>query len=90
MFEKLIYWKIRTCQKPNLYDIFTWACKILIFLFLTERKRMSVIIEDSAGIIWLYCKGADASIFPLIVSGNVQEASAQVTDFSRVRLLQIQ
>ena len=60
-----------------------------ILLFLIERKRMSVIIQDSSEDIWLYCKGADTSIFPLIVNGNIQEASTQVSDFSMVCTIQI-
>jgi magnesium-transporting ATPase (P-type) len=46
---------------------------------------MSVILEDSDGVIWLYCKGADSSVFPLIEHGNIEEAKAHVADFSMVR-----
>lgn len=38
-----------------------------------------------AGDFWLYCKGADSSLFPLIVSGKVNEAIVHVADFSMVR-----
>lgn len=50
--------------------------------FTSERKRMSVIVQDSSNDIWLYCKGADSSILPLIVGTDVDEISAQVFDFS--------
>lgn len=50
---------------------------------------MSVIVQDSSNDIWLYCKGADSSILPLIVGTDVDEISAQVFDFSMVRFLQI-
>jgi len=46
---------------------------------------MSVIVKDSSGDIWLYCKGADSSILPLIAEGKIQKAIAHVTDFSMVR-----
>lgn len=47
---------------------------------------MSVIVEDSAGDIWLYCKGADSAVLPLIVEGKVQETIIHVADFSMVSL----
>lgn len=50
--------------------------------FTSERRRMSVIVQDSSNDIWLYCKGADSSILPLIVETDVDEVSAQVFDFS--------
>ncbi|XP_011501705.1 PREDICTED: probable phospholipid-transporting ATPase IF [Ceratosolen solmsi marchali] len=50
--------------------------------FTSVRKRMSVILKDSNGIIWLYCKGADSSVFPLIQYGRIQEAKSHVADFS--------
>ncbi|XP_049868001.1 phospholipid-transporting ATPase IF [Pectinophora gossypiella] len=33
--------------------------------FTSERKRMSVIVRDKDGRIWLFCKGAESSVFPL-------------------------
>lgn len=45
---------------------------------------MSVIVKDSEGDIWLYCKGADSSVIPLIVEGKIQEVKAHVADFSMV------
>lgn len=45
---------------------------------------MSIIVKDSANDIWLYCKGADSAVLPLIVQGKVQEASLHVADFSMV------
>ncbi|EFN88498.1 Probable phospholipid-transporting ATPase IF [Harpegnathos saltator] len=56
--------------------------KLEILEFSSERKRMSVIVKDETGDHWLYCKGADSAVFPLIVSGKVQEAAAHVADFS--------
>ncbi|XP_014470440.1 PREDICTED: probable phospholipid-transporting ATPase IF [Dinoponera quadriceps] len=56
--------------------------KLEILEFNSERKRMSVIVKDADGDIWLYCKGADSAVFPLIVQGRVQEATTHVADFS--------
>ncbi|XP_011879867.1 PREDICTED: probable phospholipid-transporting ATPase IF isoform X2 [Vollenhovia emeryi] len=56
--------------------------KLEILEFSSERKRMSVIVKDSSGDIWLYCKGADSAVLPLIVEGKVQEAAVHVADFS--------
>ncbi|XP_024937348.1 probable phospholipid-transporting ATPase IF isoform X3 [Cephus cinctus] len=50
--------------------------------FTSERKRMSVVVEDAAGDLWLYCKGADSAIFPLIVKGRIKEANDHISDFS--------
>lgn len=46
---------------------------------------MSVIVKDTAGDIWLYCKGADSTILPLVVAGMINETIAHVADFSMVR-----
>lgn len=54
-------------------------------LISSDRKRMSVILKDTAGDIWLYCKGADSSVFPLVHDGDFEAAKAYVADFSRVR-----
>lgn len=45
---------------------------------------MSVIVKDEANDLWLYCKGADSAVFPLVVKGKVEEATAHVADFSMV------
>ncbi|XP_023288615.1 probable phospholipid-transporting ATPase IF isoform X2 [Orussus abietinus] len=51
--------------------------------FSSVRKRMSVIVQDSDGDLWLYCKGADSEMFPLIVKGNVEQAKVHVNNFSK-------
>ncbi|XP_046820654.1 phospholipid-transporting ATPase IF-like isoform X3 [Vespa crabro] len=56
--------------------------KMDILEFSSERKRMSVIVKDTADDLWLYCKGADTSILPLIIEGDVETAAAHVEDFS--------
>lgn len=37
-----------------------------ILEFNSTRKRMSVIVQDSANNIWLLCKGADSILYPLL------------------------
>ncbi|XP_018352435.1 PREDICTED: probable phospholipid-transporting ATPase IF [Trachymyrmex septentrionalis] len=56
--------------------------KLEILEFSSERKRMSVIVKDSSGDIWLYCKGADSAVMPLIIKGETQKTNAHVADFS--------
>ncbi|KAL0110201.1 hypothetical protein PUN28_013685 [Cardiocondyla obscurior] len=56
--------------------------KLEILEFSSERKRMSVIVKDSSEDIWLYCKGADSAVLPLITEGQVQKAVVHVDDFS--------
>ncbi|KAK1123006.1 hypothetical protein K0M31_008642 [Melipona bicolor] len=56
--------------------------KLEVLEFTSERKRMSVIVKDTAGDFWLYCKGADSAMFPLIISGKINEAITHVADFS--------
>lgn len=38
--------------------------------FTSDRKRMSVIVEDESGKIYIYTKGADAIMIPLLASGQ--------------------
>ncbi|XP_008544618.1 phospholipid-transporting ATPase IF isoform X1 [Microplitis demolitor] len=51
--------------------------------FTSERKRMSVIVQDSAGELWLYSKGADSEMFPLMHEGKIQQTEEHVADFSQ-------
>ncbi|CAG5058813.1 unnamed protein product [Parnassius apollo] len=39
--------------------------RLQIIEFTSERKRMSVIVRDKDGKIWLFCKGAESSVFPI-------------------------
>uniref|UniRef100_A0A7N6AM32 Phospholipid-transporting ATPase n=1 Tax=Anabas testudineus TaxID=64144 RepID=A0A7N6AM32_ANATE len=50
-----------------------------VLTFDSVRRRMSVIVRDSrAGELYLFCKGADSSIFPRVVSGKVEQVRARV------------
>uniref|UniRef100_A0A671N5Y7 Phospholipid-transporting ATPase n=1 Tax=Sinocyclocheilus anshuiensis TaxID=1608454 RepID=A0A671N5Y7_9TELE len=46
--------------------------------FDSVRRRMSVIVRSSSGEYYLFCKGADSSVFPRVVSGKVEQVRARV------------
>ncbi|KAJ8252755.1 hypothetical protein GJAV_G00205210 [Gymnothorax javanicus] len=46
--------------------------------FDSVRRRMSVIVRSSSGEYLLFCKGADSSIFPRVISGKVEQVRARV------------
>ncbi|KAM3958482.1 phospholipid-transporting ATPase IF [Aphomia sociella] len=39
--------------------------KLQVIEFTSERRRMSVIVRDKDGKIWLFCKGAESAVIPL-------------------------
>ncbi|XP_045447755.1 phospholipid-transporting ATPase IF-like [Melitaea cinxia] len=39
--------------------------RLQLIEFTSERKRMSIIVRDKDGKIWLFCKGAESSVFPI-------------------------
>lgn len=45
---------------------------------------MSVVVSDSSDQLWLYCKGADSFLLPLVVSGHREETLRHLNDFSMV------
>ncbi|XP_068612611.1 phospholipid-transporting ATPase IH [Brachionichthys hirsutus] len=49
-----------------------------VLTFDSVRRRMSVIVKSDAGERYLFCKGADSSIFPRVVSGKVDQVKARV------------
>ncbi|XP_037135095.1 probable phospholipid-transporting ATPase IH isoform X1 [Syngnathus acus] len=49
-----------------------------VLTFDSVRRRMSVIVKASTGELYLFCKGADSSIFPRVVSGKVDQVKARV------------
>uniref|UniRef100_A0A8C9ZL64 Phospholipid-transporting ATPase n=1 Tax=Sander lucioperca TaxID=283035 RepID=A0A8C9ZL64_SANLU len=44
-----------------------------VLTFDSVRRRMSVIVRSSSGELYLFCKGADSSIFPRVISGKVDQ-----------------
>nr|XP_020511028.1 probable phospholipid-transporting ATPase IH [Labrus bergylta] len=49
-----------------------------VLTFDSVRRRMSVIVRSSTGELYLFCKGADSSIFPRVISGKVEQIKARV------------
>uniref|UniRef100_A0A3B3U9U4 Phospholipid-transporting ATPase n=1 Tax=Poecilia latipinna TaxID=48699 RepID=A0A3B3U9U4_9TELE len=49
-----------------------------VLTFDSVRRRMSVIVRSSTGELYLFCKGADSSIFPRVVSGKMEQIKARV------------
>nr|XP_030712572.1 probable phospholipid-transporting ATPase IH isoform X4 [Globicephala melas] len=49
-----------------------------ILSFDSVRRRMSVIVKSAAGEIYLFCKGADSSIFPRVIEGKVDQIRSRV------------
>ncbi|XP_055298222.1 phospholipid-transporting ATPase 11C isoform X2 [Sitodiplosis mosellana] len=59
--------------------------------FTSDRKRMSTIIKDGKGDIWLYTKGAESHVFPLCLNTSSQQNLMKLTqqhidDFAKVGL----
>uniref|UniRef100_A0A7N8YA07 Phospholipid-transporting ATPase n=1 Tax=Mastacembelus armatus TaxID=205130 RepID=A0A7N8YA07_9TELE len=48
-----------------------------VLTFDSVRRRMSVIVR-ATGEFYLFCKGADSSIFPRVISGKVDQVRARV------------
>uniref|UniRef100_A0A674I0U2 Phospholipid-transporting ATPase n=1 Tax=Terrapene triunguis TaxID=2587831 RepID=A0A674I0U2_9SAUR len=46
--------------------------------FDSVRRRMSVIVRSVAGDIFLFCKGADSSIFPRVTEGKIDQIRSRV------------
>ncbi|XP_040342981.1 phospholipid-transporting ATPase IH isoform X7 [Herpailurus yagouaroundi] len=49
-----------------------------ILSFDSVRRRMSVIVRSATGEIYLFCKGADSSIFPRVIEGKVDQIRSRV------------
>ncbi|KAL4691271.1 hypothetical protein H8959_014232 [Pygathrix nigripes] len=56
-----------------------------ILSFDSVRRRMSVIVKSATGEIYLFCKGADSSIFPRVIEGKVDQIRARVERNAVVR-----
>ncbi|XP_063363276.1 phospholipid-transporting ATPase IF [Cydia amplana] len=57
--------------------------RLQIIEFTSERKRMSVVLRDKDGKIWLFCKGAESSVFPLCVNQiMVDDTNVDINSFA--------
>uniref|UniRef100_A0A6I8N6M1 Phospholipid-transporting ATPase n=1 Tax=Ornithorhynchus anatinus TaxID=9258 RepID=A0A6I8N6M1_ORNAN len=63
-----------------LYDLFLhFRFELLeVLSFDSVRRRMSVIVKSVSGEIFLFCKGADSSIFPRVAEGKVDQIQSRV------------
>lgn len=50
--------------------------------FSSERRCMSVVVEDEAGTVWLLCKGAEVALFPKTTQGSLEAAQKHVDQFA--------
>ncbi|XP_032311944.1 phospholipid-transporting ATPase IF isoform X2 [Drosophila ananassae] len=58
--------------------------RLHVLEFSSERKRMSIIVKDQTGSIWLYSKGAENVIFPRCKpSLQLDETNDQVTKYAK-------
>jgi magnesium-transporting ATPase (P-type) len=48
--------------------------------FNSTRKRMSVVVRDSKGVIKCLCKGADSILFPLLKKCDENDEILKVTN----------
>lgn len=58
--------------------------RLHVLEFSSERKRMSIIVRDEMGIIWLYSKGAEAAILPRCKpTFSTALTDAQIMDYAK-------
>lgn len=58
--------------------------RLHVLEFSSERKRMSVIVRDESGQIWLYSKGAEASILPRCKETSpTAQTDVQITEYAK-------
>lgn len=49
-----------------------------VLSFDSVRRRMSVIVRSETGEIFLFCKGADSSIFPRVIEGKIEQIRSRM------------
>ncbi|KXJ73282.1 hypothetical protein RP20_CCG016146 [Aedes albopictus] len=60
--------------------------RLAVLEFTSDRKRMSVIIKDAQGQIWVYTKGAESHVLPLCTktaSGLVISTQRHINEFAK-------
>lgn len=66
--------------------------RLHVLEFTSERKRMSVIVQDSTGLKWILTKGAESHVFPLCASTEdkqielIKKTDLHIGDFARLGL----
>ncbi|XP_053612418.1 phospholipid-transporting ATPase IF-like isoform X2 [Plodia interpunctella] len=57
--------------------------RLQIIEFTSDRRRMSIILRDKDGKIWLFCKGAESAVMPLCKdSAVVEEVNKDIDSFA--------
>ncbi|KAJ1528456.1 hypothetical protein ONE63_006867 [Megalurothrips usitatus] len=56
--------------------------RLEVLEFTSDRKRMSVIVRDPSGQIWLFCKGAEATVLPLVTHGQKTRTMQCIHEFA--------
>uniref|UniRef100_A0A6P4EW06 Phospholipid-transporting ATPase n=1 Tax=Drosophila rhopaloa TaxID=1041015 RepID=A0A6P4EW06_DRORH len=73
---------LRICRYPSAEELQFERLHVLEFS--SERKRMSVVLRDRSGTIWLYSKGAENAIFPRCkASPRLKQADEQITKYAQ-------
>jgi phospholipid-transporting ATPase len=74
-----IIFEEKDLPEKTLLEGITTDFKLLAMLeFNSDRKRSSIILKDENGMIWLFMKGADSSVFPLLSSNNVESYTDKI------------
>lgn len=63
--------------------------RLQVLEFTSDRKRMSVIVMDRNGQIWIYTKGAESHVLPLCstrCSNVVRSTQKHINDFAKLGL----
>ncbi|XP_002071284.2 phospholipid-transporting ATPase IF [Drosophila willistoni] len=74
--------RILAAQEDNVQELQFERLHVLEFS--SERKRMSIIVRDEMGQIWLYSKGAESIIFPRCnKSSLLEQIDAEITEYAK-------
>ncbi|XP_058127201.1 phospholipid-transporting ATPase IF [Anopheles ziemanni] len=61
--------------------------RLAVLEFSSDRKRMSIIVRDSGGQIWLYTKGAESHVLPLCApSPLIETTQRHINEFAKLGL----
>ncbi|XP_065084623.1 phospholipid-transporting ATPase IF isoform X2 [Ochlerotatus camptorhynchus] len=92
---EVLHIKLReSCVKRNVKSVYGEVPReelvkyqrLAVLEFTSDRKRMSVIIKDAQGQIWVYTKGAESHVLPLCTktpSGLVISTQRHINEFAK-------
>ncbi|KAE8736526.1 hypothetical protein FOCC_FOCC018020 [Frankliniella occidentalis] len=70
------YYVVRARGKVSAYR------RLEVLEFTSERKRMSVVVRDPSNQIWLFCKGAESTVLPLVTHGQKTRTMDCIQEFA--------